>query len=413
MMRCIQLQSVGIILVVLCVAVVAIADSGSSSSSITDGEVRGYVGTVDGTDEGGSSESGNCTNANSTEERTQKDYYQTASHYDVLWGKDNLHIGYYPHLIDVSVSSDSSRPSADKKTDENVVAGEAVTTTATTTATTTTTPAEAAYTLTKRMIQLANITATDRVLDLGSGKGKACYDIATLTRGASCTGVDLTPNNVERANALARHHPHLPLHFQVGSFTQLPASIVNETEKYDVIFSQVAFCHVHDQLDTIFQQVMHVLKPMTGRFIVNDYLGGIGSAVAGTGTTTEHIHPDTLEHVFKRLHFSSLHGHKSWRRIADTVVVNTTTTSRNNESDDDDTQQQQQQQQLQLELLHYENMDIHMKYFYEQLVMGADHHGYISTDGTSLATNYNQTVAAIARNEIGMNLALFRTIPAS
>lgn len=402
MMRCIQFQSFGIILVVLFVAVVVIADSGSSSS-ITDGEVRGYVGTVDGTDEGGSSESGNCTNANSKEERTQKDYYQTASHYDVLWGKDNLHIGYYPHLIDVSVSSDSRSPSTDKKTDDAAVAGAA--------ATTTTTPAEAAYTLTKRMIQLANITATDRVLDLGSGKGKACYDIATLTQGASCTGVDLTPNNVERANALARHHPHLPLHFQVGSFTHLPASIVDETEKYDVVFSQVAFCHVHDQLDTIFQQVMHVLKPTTGRFIVNDYLGGIGSAIAGT-ETTEHIHPDTLEHVFKRLHFSSLHGHKSWRRIADTVVVNTTIPSRSNEGDDDD-DDAQQQQQLQLELLHYENMDIHMKYFYEQLVMGADHHGYISTDGTSLATNYNQTVAAIARNEIGMNLALFRTIPAS
>ena len=116
--------------------------------------------------------------------------------------------------------------------------------------------------------------------------------------------------------------------------------------------------------------------------------------------------------MFKRLHFSSLHGHKSWRRIADTVVVNTTIPSRSNEGDDDD-DDAQQQQQLQLELLHYENMDIHMKYFYEQLVMGADHHGYISTDGTSLATNYNQTVAAIARNEIGMNLALFRTIPAS
>ena len=26
------------------------------------------------------------------------DYYDNASHYDVLWGKDNIHIGYYPHL---------------------------------------------------------------------------------------------------------------------------------------------------------------------------------------------------------------------------------------------------------------------------------------------------------------------------
>merc|ERR1740124_307138 len=71
-------------------------------------------------------------------ERTQKDYYQKASHYDTLWGQDNLHIGYFPHL--------------DKNTD--VVLN----------------PSQAALALTERMIKIASIGPTDKVLDLGSGK---------------------------------------------------------------------------------------------------------------------------------------------------------------------------------------------------------------------------------------------------
>lgn len=32
-------------------------------------------------------------------ERNQKDYYDGASHYDTVWGQDNIHLGYYPHLV--------------------------------------------------------------------------------------------------------------------------------------------------------------------------------------------------------------------------------------------------------------------------------------------------------------------------
>ena len=58
---------------------------------------------------------------------------------DVLWGKDNIHIGYYPHLTDrTAVTLDFP---------------------------------QAAQTLTRRMIQLGDINHNSRVLDLGSGKG--------------------------------------------------------------------------------------------------------------------------------------------------------------------------------------------------------------------------------------------------
>ena len=69
-------------------------------------------------------------------------YYDNADHYDVLWGKDNIHIGYYPHLADrMAIPLDFP---------------------------------QAAAALTRRIISLGDINHTSRVLDLGCGKGSAC-----------------------------------------------------------------------------------------------------------------------------------------------------------------------------------------------------------------------------------------------
>merc|ERR1719387_2969691 len=47
----------------------------------------------------GTAETGIVTNVEIGEEKTQKDYYDKASHYDLVWGLDNIHLGYYPHLV--------------------------------------------------------------------------------------------------------------------------------------------------------------------------------------------------------------------------------------------------------------------------------------------------------------------------
>lgn len=276
-------------------------------------------------------------------ERTQRDYYAKASHYDALWGPDNLHLGYFPHL---SPGTSSTRVKL--------------------------MPAQAAMALTERMIDVAGIGPTDRVLDLGSGKGLACAEIAATT-GASCTGVDLTPPNVARARELARSRPGADLRFHVGSFTDLPAAALADGP-YDVVFSQVAFCHVHASLPEIFAQALRALRP-GGRLLVNDYLGGDGEPG-----------PATLEHVYKRLHFDKLHGHRAWRAIADAA--------RGADGG-------------RLELRRYEGLDDHMREFYAALAAAAEGRGFASVDGTSLATNYNETVAAVDRRELGMNLALY------
>mmetsp|Transcript_147456 Transcript_147456/g.268786 ORF Transcript_147456/g.268786 Transcript_147456/m.268786 type:complete len:284 (-) Transcript_147456:92-943(-) len=264
-------------------------------------------------------------------EKSQKDYYQKASHYDILWGQDNIHLGIYPHLEGSLMRLTFS---------------------------------QAADNMTERMIKLGKITAASTVLDLGCGKGKATRQIAQQT-GATCVGLDLTPANVERAQEIASSLPALKLEYVQGSFTDLPEAI--KTRQFTHCWSQVAFCHVHNMLPTILEQVKSVLAP-GGVLVVSDYLGG-----------DVEVTEMTKVNVWKRLHFEHLHGHIAWRKIAD---------------------------ESGLIMLHYENLDNHMAEGYRDLTEGAAQHGFKSADGTPLCENYAYTTKAIENREIGMNLAI-------
>merc|ERR1719421_931068 len=279
----------------------------------------------------GTAKTGLVTNVEIGEEKNQKDYYDKASHYDLVWGLDNIHLGYYPHLV-----------GSDLVVLDNVAAADA---------------------LTQRMIKVGQINHTSTVLDLGCGKGQACRVIAERT-GAAVTGIDLGTTNIQRANEVAASRPDLRMKFFEGSFTDIPSEVA--TEKYSVVFSQVAFCHVHKLLPIILKQVKRVLAP-GGVLIINDYLGGDH----GVSDTTK-------EHVWKRLHFEYLHGHQAWRKInEDGGFV----------------------------IQYYENLDRHMAQTYRDMAKKADHLGLKSTDGAPLAENYTQSVHAIEVGEVGMNLA--------
>merc|ERR1719456_919724 len=279
----------------------------------------------------GTAKTGMVTNVAIGEEKTQKDYYDKASHYDLVWGLDNIHLGYYPHLV-----------GNDMVVLDNV---------------------EAADALTQRMIEVGQIKHTSSVLDLGCGKGQACRVIAERT-GAAVTGVDLGTTNIQRANEVAASRPDLRMKFFEGSFTDLPKEVASE--KYSVIFSQVAFCHVHKLLPTILEQVKRVLAP-GGVLIVNDYLGG-----------DKGVSDKTKEHVWKRLHFEHLHGHQAWRKITE---------------------------ESGFVIQYYENLDRHMAQTYRDMAKKAERLGLKSTDGTPLAVNYSESVHAIEVGEVGMNLA--------
>lgn len=146
---------------------------------------------------------------------------------------------------------------------------------------------------------------------------------------------------------------------------------VEQEGPFDVVVSLVSFCHVHAQMDRILQQVKRLMGPES-LFVVNDYLGcDHDPSVA------------TKEHVYKRLHFEKLLGPRQWRRAFDEAGFS---------------------------LLHYENMDAHMKQGYLDMAATAQELDFQSTDGTPLYWNYLQTVKAIDHHEVGMNLALYRLL---
>jgi cyclopropane fatty-acyl-phospholipid synthase-like methyltransferase len=268
------------------------------------------------------------------DEKNQADYYDKANHYDTLWGTDNIHLGYYPHL-------------ADKKAIELTFP-------------------QAGQALTRRMIALGQIDSTSKVLDLGCGKGLACKEIAELT-GAACTGVDLSPENIVRGNQIAKENPHLKLDFQVGSFTEVSESLINGG--YTHVFSQVAFCHVHSMLPLTLSEVKKILDKGAVA-VVNDYMG-----------SDKEQSQMTRDHVMKRLHFEKLHGHKAWRHIAEDAGI---------------------------EIMTYENLNRHMQQSYEHLVAAASKYSFKSADGVPIVENYRNTVEALKKNEIGMNLCLLK-----
>lgn len=266
------------------------------------------------------------------EEKSQKDYYDKASHYDTVWGTDNIHLGYYPHIAGKDLVILDNCQAADN--------------------------------LTKRMIDLAKIDHTSTVLDLGCGKGQSVRVIAENT-GAACTGIDLSTNNIVRANEVAKSLPKLNMKFYEGSFTELPKEVLSQ--KYDVIFSQVAFCHVHKMLPHILKEALKVLAP-GGVMVINDYMGGKKPPSQAT-----------RDHVHKRLHFEHLHTHKEWRRIAEDCG---------------------------LTIQAYEDLDKHHAQTYRDMEVKARQVGFKSADGVLLADNYAETVKAIEGGEAGMNLAL-------
>jgi len=225
---------------------------------------------------------------------------------------------------------------------------------------------QAADCLTKRMIDVGRINHNSTVLDLGCGKGQGLKLVAEAT-GAYCVGLDLGTVNIARANEVAGQMPHLKMKFYEGTYTDLPKEIL--AEKFNVIFSQVAFCHVHNELPHIFEQCKKVLAP-GGVMIINDYLG-----CDFPGGASQY----TRDNVWKRLHFEYLHGHRAWRRIAEEAGF---------------------------EFQFYENLDEHMAHTYDDMQKKANELKLISADGVPLGDNYGATAQMIRSGEVGMNLCL-------
>jgi ubiquinone/menaquinone biosynthesis C-methylase UbiE len=129
----------------------------------------------------------------------------------------------------------------------------------------------------RRILSAANITAQDRVLDLGCGIGNILIALAERTDFIHpAAGVDVSPDLIrigEREIAQAGLRDRIGL--QVAPATRLPF----EDGAFDVVLTSHVLKHLDDEaLLTSFREVLRVLRP-GGRFLLWEFEKSARSAL--------------------------------------------------------------------------------------------------------------------------------------
>lgn len=104
---------------------------------------------------------------------------------------------------------------------------------------------------------LAELSPRDRVLEVGSGPGRLAVKLAEVAPDVRVTGVDITPEMVERANALAaRMGVADRVNFQVGDVAALPFADAS----FDIVVSTLSLHHWQNPA-TGLAEIYRVLRP--------------------------------------------------------------------------------------------------------------------------------------------------------
>jgi len=121
----------------------------------------------------------------------------------------------------------------------------------------------------RRILQAANITAQDRVLDLGCGIGNILIALAErIAFSHPPVGVDVSPDLVRIGeHEIARAAMQDRIRLQVAPATRLPF----DDGSFDVVLTSHVLKHLDDEaLLTSFREVARVLRP-GGRFLLWEF----------------------------------------------------------------------------------------------------------------------------------------------
>ncbi|MFI1798102.1 SAM-dependent methyltransferase [Streptomyces sp. NPDC020379] len=124
---------------------------------------------------------------------------------------------------------------------------------------------EAGDRLTDHVSERLGLTPGERVLDVGSGNGKATLRIAARHR-VKATGVSINPYQVSLSRELAEKEGDDTTEFHIGDMLALPFP----DGSFDACYAIESICHALERTD-VFTEIARILRP-GGRVTVTDFV---------------------------------------------------------------------------------------------------------------------------------------------